>query len=74
MKPKRWLVTFVSHAEGPADVHYVDVAAAPSALAAVRAALRERPPLHDWAIARARAWPSRANTVEHALRRIAGAR
>lgn len=62
---RRWLVIFRSHAEGLADVHLVDVTAK-HALAAVHEANAKCPPIGDWAIASAVAWPRACKDINKA--------
>lgn len=67
----RWLVIFKSHAEGLADVHFVDVTAK-HALEAVHAANAKRPPPGPWVFASAVAWPRGCASVNEAALAFAG--
>jgi hypothetical protein len=69
---RRFLVIFRSHAEGPADEHYVDVEAG-SGLAAVAKARQLSPPPHGWAIAEAKPWPARTRTLNAAVKLVSSA-
>jgi len=69
---QRFLVIFRSHAEGPADEHYVDVQA-PTGLGAVALARRLSPPPHDWAVAEAKSWPARTRTLNAAIKLVSNA-
>lgn len=66
----RYLVIFRSHHDALADVHYVDMSEA-SPLAAIAKALKERPPVGDWAFVRALAWPRGCTGVEQAAKKYA---
>ncbi len=69
---QRWLVLFKSHAEGLADVHFVDVTA-PNMLAAVLSAKRARPTFFGpWAIAAAHPWPRGARGINAAVLALTG--
>lgn len=67
----RWLVIFKSHAEGLADLHFVDVTER-NALRAIAGAKSKRPPLGPWAIATAVAWPVGCASVGEAALAFAG--
>lgn len=67
----RWLVIFKSHADGLADVHFVDVNAT-HALAAVHAANKKRPPIGPWVFASATTWPRGCASVNEAALAFAG--
>lgn len=53
----RWIAIFKSHAEGPADEHFVAVAAARGPLEAIHRAAELAPPPRAWVVARAVRWP-----------------
>ena len=63
---KRWFVIFKSHADGLADLHFVDVVAS-SPPAAVKTALRESPPFGAWVLAIAEPWPVGCDDVDAAV-------
>lgn len=69
---QRFLVLFRSHAEGPADVHYVDIQA-PSPLCAIAVARLASPPPHDWVFAEAKSWPARTRTLNGAIKLVSNA-
>ena len=68
---ERWLVIFKSHAEGLADVHFVDITER-SALRAIAGAKAKRPPLGAWVIATAMAWPVECATINEAALAFVG--
>lgn len=69
---RRFLVIFRSHAEGPADVTYVDVEAT-SPLWAIAWARRYAEPMHGWTLVEAKPWPARVRTLDGAIRRVGNA-
>lgn len=69
----RYLVVFRSHHDALADVHFVDMDG-PSPLAAIRKALKKRPPMGEWVTARALVWPRGCVGVEQAAKKYASKR